>query len=173
LQNWRAAVLLAGLLCATLSTTLDVYLYVHALYTGGYPFYHPIELMCIRLGTLAALLGIVAAIVGKGRGRIPLAVISILNLMLWFAAAMAQWHSERSLLDTRSQWTVSRVTGHWELAGRHMSGFGVNQAQAEYVVIIPVRESYFWELPVAPVEVAAGYSRYCRAANNRYVKSTG
>jgi hypothetical protein len=89
-QNWRAAVLLVGLLCATLSTVLDVYLYVHALYTGGYPFYHPVELMCIRWGTLAALLGIVAAIVGKGRGRIPLAVISVLNLMLWFAAAMAQ-----------------------------------------------------------------------------------
>jgi hypothetical protein len=90
LQNWRAAALLVGLLCATLSTTLDVYLYVHALYTGGYPFYHPLELMCIRWGSLTALLGIVAAILGKGRGRIPLAVISVLNLLLWFADGMAQ-----------------------------------------------------------------------------------
>ncbi len=90
LQNWRAAILLVGLLCATLSVTLDIYLYVHALFTGGYPFDHPVELMCIQWGTLAALLGIVAAIVGKGRGRVPLAVLSVLSLMLWLAAAMDQ-----------------------------------------------------------------------------------
>jgi hypothetical protein len=90
LQNWRVAVLLVGFLCATLSVMLNNYLYVHALYTGGYRFYHPVELMCIRWGTLTALLGIVFAIAGKGRGRIPLAVISALNLLLWFADAMAQ-----------------------------------------------------------------------------------
>jgi Zn-dependent protease with chaperone function len=59
------------------------------MYTGGYPFYHPIELMCIRWGTLTALLGIVAAAMGR-KGRIPLAIISVLNLVLWFAAGMAQ-----------------------------------------------------------------------------------
>jgi hypothetical protein len=90
LQNWRAAALLVGILCATISVTLSVFLYVHALYTGGYPYYHPVELMCIRWGTLTALLGIVAAIVGKGRGRVPLAVLSVLNLVMWFAAGMAQ-----------------------------------------------------------------------------------
>jgi fluoride ion exporter CrcB/FEX len=90
LQNRRAAILLVGLLRATLSTTLAVYLYVHALYTGGYPFDHPVELMSIRWGALAALLGIVAAIVSKGRGRTPLAMISVLNLVFWFAAGMAQ-----------------------------------------------------------------------------------
>lgn len=89
-QTWRPAALFLGLICATLSVTLNVYLYVHALYTGGYPFYHRVELMCIRWGTLAALLGIVAAIVGKGQGRIYLAVISVLNLVLWFMDAMAQ-----------------------------------------------------------------------------------
>jgi hypothetical protein len=90
LPNWRPAVLLVGLACATLSVTLSVYLYVHALFTGGYHFYHPVELMCIRWGALTALLGVVAAIVGKGWGRIPLAAISVSNLMLWFAAGMAQ-----------------------------------------------------------------------------------
>ena len=90
LHNWRAAVLLVGLLCATLSVGLNVFLYVHALYTGGYPFFHSVELMCIRWGTLTALLGIVAASVGKGRGRAPLAAISALNRVLWFAASMAQ-----------------------------------------------------------------------------------
>jgi hypothetical protein len=90
LRNWRAATILAGILCATISVALNVFLYVHALYTGGYPFYHPVELRCIRWGTLTALLGIAAAIVGKGGGRIPLAVISVLNLVMWFAAGMAQ-----------------------------------------------------------------------------------
>src|SRR6202035_2438229 len=89
-RQWRTAVLLVGLLCATLSAGLDVYLYVHALYTGGYAFYHPVELLCIRWGSLTALLGIVAASVGKGSGRVPLAIISVLNLMIWFADAMAQ-----------------------------------------------------------------------------------
>jgi hypothetical protein len=90
LQNWRSAALLLGFICATASVTLSVYLYVHALYTGGYPFYHSVELMCIRWGTLTALLGMVAAIVGKGRGRIHLAVICALNLVLWFTDALAQ-----------------------------------------------------------------------------------
>jgi hypothetical protein len=90
LRNWRAAMILAGILCATISVTLNVFLYVHALYTGGYPFYHPVELRCVRWGLLTALLGIVAAIVGRGRGRIPLAAISVLNLVMWFADAMAQ-----------------------------------------------------------------------------------
>jgi len=89
-RNWRAATIAVGILCTTISATLSVFLYVHALYTGGYPFYHPVELRCIRWGSLTALLGIVAAIAGKGRGRIPLAVISVLNLVMWFADAMAQ-----------------------------------------------------------------------------------
>jgi hypothetical protein len=90
LGSWRVAAVPVGILCATISVTLSVFLYIHALYTGGYPFYHPVELRCIRWGTLTALLGIIAAIVGKGRGRIPLAVISVLNLAMWFADAMAQ-----------------------------------------------------------------------------------
>jgi hypothetical protein len=89
-REWRTAVLLVGLLCITVSVALSVYLYVHALYTGGYPFCHPVELMCIRWGSLTALLGIVAASVGKGPGRVPLAIISVLSLMMWFAGAMAQ-----------------------------------------------------------------------------------
>jgi hypothetical protein len=79
-----------GLLCATLSVTLHAYLYIHALYTGGYPFYHPVELLCIGWGALTAFLAIVATTLGKGRGRVPLAIISVLNLMLWFLAAVAQ-----------------------------------------------------------------------------------
>jgi hypothetical protein len=79
-----------GLVCATVSTALNVYLYVHAMYTGGYRLFHPVEFMCIRWGTLTALLGIVGSIAGKGKGRVLLTVISVLNLLTWFGDAMAQ-----------------------------------------------------------------------------------
>jgi hypothetical protein len=79
LENWRSPLLLVALLTATVSVTLNSYLYVHAMYTGGYPFYHPVELMCIRWGTLTALLGIVAAAIGTGKGRIPLARKAVLQ----------------------------------------------------------------------------------------------
>lgn len=89
LQNWRVAVLLVGLLCVTVSTTLGTCFCVHGLYAGGYAFYDRIGLMYMRWGALAALLGTIFASVGKGRGRISLAAISVLNLFFWYAAAMA------------------------------------------------------------------------------------
>jgi hypothetical protein len=55
-----------------------------------YPFYYPIELLCIRWGFLAALLGLVASIVVKGKLRLHLAAISIVNLLFWFGDAVAQ-----------------------------------------------------------------------------------
>ncbi len=79
----------AGLCCATISTVLDAFLYVHAVFTGGYPLFHPVELMCIRLGSLTAMLGIICALAGKGRLRLSVAIISIFNLLLWFSDAMA------------------------------------------------------------------------------------
>jgi hypothetical protein len=90
LHNWRAVSLVVGLIATTISTGLNVYLYVHASYTGGYPFYHPVEMACIRVGWLAALLGILAAGVGYGRSRIPVVVLSILNFLLWFMDALTQ-----------------------------------------------------------------------------------
>jgi hypothetical protein len=39
---------------------------------------------------LAALLGLAAALVGKGKLRISVALIATLNLFLWFVDAMAQ-----------------------------------------------------------------------------------
>ena len=69
---------------------LWIFLFVHASFTGGYPFYHPVELFCIRYGSLTALLGLIASIVGKGKVRPHVAAISALNLLFWFADAMAQ-----------------------------------------------------------------------------------
>jgi len=89
-DNWRKVSLVLGLVATTISTGLNLYLYVHASYTGGYPFYHPVEMACIRVGGLAALLGILAGGVGYGRSRIPVVVLSILNFLLWFMDALTQ-----------------------------------------------------------------------------------
>jgi hypothetical protein len=83
LGKWRAATLLLGLVCATVSTVLTSWLYVHAMYTGGYAIhygfkdgysgFHPVEWRFMRWGSLTALAGIVCAAVGQGKGRIVLA----------------------------------------------------------------------------------------------------
>jgi hypothetical protein len=88
--KWRVGVAVVGLCLATFSTILSVFLLVHASYTGGYPFYHPVELFCIRFGFSTAFLGLVASIMGKGKLRGHVAVLSILNLLLWVVDAMAQ-----------------------------------------------------------------------------------
>ena len=88
--RWRAGASFVGLWFATFSSALSIFLLVHAAFTGGYSFYHPVELFCIRFGGLTALLGIVASIAGKGRLRLYVAALSALNLFLWFMDAMFQ-----------------------------------------------------------------------------------
>jgi hypothetical protein len=90
---------LLGFVCATISTALSTWLYVHALYTGGYPVhytfkdgysgFHPVEWRLIQWGGLAALAGIVFAVASGGTGRTVVAVISVLNLLSWFGDAMS------------------------------------------------------------------------------------
>jgi len=80
-QTWRTATIAGGLGLATISSVLSEFLYIHAIFTGGYPLFDPVELFCLRVGTLAALLGLTAALVGKGKLRLSVAVISILNLL--------------------------------------------------------------------------------------------
>ena len=88
--KWREGIAFAGLCLATFSTVLSVFLFVHAAFTGGYPFYHPVESFCIGFGFLSASLGLVASIAGKGKLLPHVAVISVLNLLLWLVDAAAQ-----------------------------------------------------------------------------------
>jgi hypothetical protein len=85
--SWRGATAAVGLYFATFSTVLSVFLFVHAILTGGYRFYRPVELFCLRFGFLAALIGLGASIVGKGKLRPHVAAISTINLVMWFLDA--------------------------------------------------------------------------------------
>jgi hypothetical protein len=89
-QDWRGYVAFVGLCLATFSTVLSVFLFIHATITGGYSFYHPVELFCIRFGFLTALLGLVASFLGKGSLRLHVAAISTVNLLVWLIDAAAQ-----------------------------------------------------------------------------------
>ena len=100
MQDWRGYASFAGLCLATFSTALSVFLFIHATTTGGYSFYHPVELFCIRFGFLTALLGLVASIVGKGRLRLHVATISTANLLLWLVDAATQSQSGSSPLPS-------------------------------------------------------------------------
>jgi hypothetical protein len=88
--KWRAGIFFVGLCFATFSTSLSIFLLAHAMFTGGYSFYHPVELFCIGFGGLAALFGLAGSIAGKGTLRFYVAALSTLNLLLWFMDAAAQ-----------------------------------------------------------------------------------
>jgi hypothetical protein len=98
LASWRTAALLLGFVCATISASLNTWLYVHAMYTGGYPIhlafrdgywgFHPVEQRFIQWGTLTALVGLVCSVAGVGKNRAVLGVVSLLNLLMWFSDAM-------------------------------------------------------------------------------------
>ena len=88
--KWRAVTTVVGLCFATTSTILSAFIFIHATITGGYSFYHPVELFCIQVGSLTALLGIVCARTGKGKLRLHVAAVSVLNLLLWFVDAIVQ-----------------------------------------------------------------------------------
>jgi len=63
---------------------------IHALITGGLPYYSPPLMLAFRVGFLTALCGVVAALIGTGQLEVPTIVSSVLCLLIWFLEAMAQ-----------------------------------------------------------------------------------
>lgn len=88
--NWRMAMTIAALLLSGVSTGLSVFLLWHAAFTGGYPFYHPVEMFCIRVGFVTALLALLTGPLGQRKQRFVVTTASGVNLLLWFTDAMAQ-----------------------------------------------------------------------------------
>ena len=88
--RWRSGIAVLGFGASTASLTLIVALGVHALITGGFPYYSPPLILAFRLGFLTALCGVVAALIGTGQLKVPTIVSSLLCLLIWFVEAMAQ-----------------------------------------------------------------------------------
>jgi hypothetical protein len=88
--RWRSGIATIGFGASTASLTLIVALGVHALFTGGLPYYSPPLMLAFRVGFLTALCGVVSALMGKGQLEVPTIVSSLLCLLIWFVEAMAQ-----------------------------------------------------------------------------------
>ena len=88
--RWRSGIATAGFGASTASLTLIVGLGVHAVITGGFPYYSPPLMIAFRVGFLTALCGVVAAIIGKGQLEVPTIISSLLCLLIWFVEALAQ-----------------------------------------------------------------------------------
>ena len=88
--RWRSGIATIGFGASTASLTVIVALGVHALITGGFPYYSPPLMLAFRVGLLTALCGVVAAFIGKGQLEVPTIVSSLFCLLIWFVEAMAQ-----------------------------------------------------------------------------------
>lgn len=88
--RWRSGIATIGFGASTASLTLIVALGLHALITGGLPYYSPPLMLAFRVGFLTALCGVVASLIGKGELEVPTIVSSLLCLLIWLVEAMAQ-----------------------------------------------------------------------------------
>lgn len=88
--RWRSAVTLFGFLTVNVSLAVFIAVGVHAIFTGGLPYYHPVLILAFRIGFLAALMGMLAALIGKGQLDKPTIISSLLCLLIWFAEGLAQ-----------------------------------------------------------------------------------
>jgi hypothetical protein len=88
--RWRSSVTTVGFAAASTSLAVIIALGAHAIFTGGLPYYHPILMLAFRIGLLTALIGVLAALIGKGQLEKPTIISSLLCLLIWFAEALAQ-----------------------------------------------------------------------------------
>ena len=88
--RWRRVLAFMAFVLSSGSALWSVVLIIHALITGGFPFYHPVLLATIRLGLLASLASIVLGAIGKGVVRLPAILVAAEMLLVWFGEAMAQ-----------------------------------------------------------------------------------
>jgi hypothetical protein len=88
--KWRSIVTTLGFTASSSSLLVIDFLAVHAIFTGGFPYYSPPLMFAFRVGFLTALAGVLGAIVGKGPLEVPTIVSSALCLLIWFVEAVAQ-----------------------------------------------------------------------------------
>jgi hypothetical protein len=88
--RWRSGIATIGFGASTASLTLIVALGVHALITGGFPYYSPPLMLAFSVGFLTALCGVLTALIGTGQLKVPTIVSSLICLLIWFVEAAAQ-----------------------------------------------------------------------------------
>jgi cytochrome b561 len=88
--QWRSRIATLGFGASTASLLIILAVAIHAVITGGLPYYHPVLMLAFRLGFLTTVLGIAAGMVGTGQLETPNLVCSVSCLLIWFVEAMAQ-----------------------------------------------------------------------------------
>lgn len=88
--KWRTVIATLGFVASTASLAAITALSVHAILTGGFPYYHPVLVLGFRVGFLTAACGLIAALIGTGQLKVPAISCSLLCLLIWFVTAMAQ-----------------------------------------------------------------------------------
>jgi hypothetical protein len=88
--RWRSAITAVGFGMSTACLTLIVALGIHAIITGGFPYYSAPLMLAFRIQFFTALGGLLAALIGTGQLEVPTIVSSLLCLLIWFVEGMAQ-----------------------------------------------------------------------------------
>ena len=88
--RWRSVTTLFGFALTTASFLIIAALAVHAVITGGLPYYDRVLMGAMRVGILTALVGMAAAFIGTGQLENPTIAVSGLCLLIWFVEELAQ-----------------------------------------------------------------------------------
>lgn len=88
--HWRSIIVVLGFVASTVSLALIVFLAIHALATGGFPYYSSPLMFAFRIGFLTSITGILAALIGKGQLEKPTIISSLICLLIWIVEAAAQ-----------------------------------------------------------------------------------
>ena len=90
IPRWRSITVVLGFVASTVSLAVIVFLAIHALATGGFPYYSSPLLFAFRIGFLTAIIGMLAALIGKGQLEKPTIISSLICLLIWIVEAAAQ-----------------------------------------------------------------------------------
>lgn len=88
--RWRSGITTFGFAAASISLATIIALGAYAIFTGGLGYDHPLLIFAFRIGFLTGLLGVLAALIGKGQLEKPTIVSSLVCLLIWLMGAVAQ-----------------------------------------------------------------------------------
>ncbi|HEV2424017.1 MAG TPA: hypothetical protein VGZ29_04225 [Terriglobia bacterium] len=87
--KWRSFLAVAGLSAATLEIVVLVLFEAYALIVGSFSYRARTIFIWGRVASYLCVIALLAAVLGKGRIRIPVALSAVATEAIWFALAMA------------------------------------------------------------------------------------